>query len=75
MTDYIVTVKLPKHPLHDPNNKKTGKCPIDGSTCTDVTGAHHSALIRNTSATIVEVQAEYESLGIHVTRIEVVDSP
>lgn len=69
MTDYIVTVKLPKNPLHDPNNKVTGKCPIDGSTCTDVTGAHHSVLVRNMLSTDL-VRIDFEALGLHVTRIE-----
>lgn len=72
MTDYIVTIKLPKHPLHDPNNKKSGKCLISAH-CTDVTGAHHSTLLRNSSASIEQVRQKYEELGVHVTRIEQVD--
>jgi len=74
MTDYIVTVKLPKHPLHNPKDKKFGACPIHGSSCTDVTGAHHSMLVRNSSSSIEQVQAEFEGRGIHVTRIETVEN-
>lgn len=74
MTDYIVTVKMPKHPLHDPTNKISGPCPIDSKGfCTDVTGAHHSTLVRNSSATIEQVRAKFQEKGVHVTRIEAVD--
>jgi hypothetical protein len=72
MTDYIVTIKLPKDPLHDPSNKKSGKCLVS-THCTDVTGAHHSTLLRDSSASVDQVLAKYEELGVHVTRIETVD--
>jgi len=72
MTDYIVTLKMTKHPLHNPISKKSGKCPISPH-CTDVTGAHHSMLLRDSSASVEQVRAKYEELGLHVTRIEVAD--
>lgn len=70
---HIVTVKLPKNPDHDPTNKVKGECPIDGSYCTDVTGAHHSVLFTGGLSTEwVRVHFE-KTLGFHVTRIETVD--
>lgn len=42
---YLVTVKLPKNPAHNPNSKVTGKCPVNGNYCSDTTGEHHTVLI------------------------------
>jgi hypothetical protein len=61
---YIVTVKFPRDPAHDPKNKKTGKCPVS-EHCTDVTGQHHS-FIAATEADLELVKMAYE----HITRIE-----
>lgn len=68
---FIVTVKLPKNPDHNPHNKVTGPCPLDASrrkTCTDVTGEHHSELVYLSS--IEEAMRLYKENGFHVTRIE-----
>ena len=64
---YIVTIKLPRNPNHDPHNKVTGTCPasLDGETCTDVTGEHHSLLVRDQEAMDVWLNS-----GVHVTRVE-----
>lgn len=68
MKTFLVTVKLPPHHAghHDPTNKVTGPCPINGTPCTDVTGQHHTALIRAASAEIAA--ADFDTY--HVTRIE-----
>jgi len=65
---YIVTLKLPKKPDHDPRNKKTGPCQF-ARVCTDVTGEHHSLLI-SSPATIEEIKEAYKKRGVHVTRVE-----
>lgn len=68
MNEYIVTIKLPKNPLHDPRNKQQGICPV-GGVCTDVTGEHHSYL--TTGQSLEEVrQSAYDAGWMHVTRIE-----
>jgi hypothetical protein len=65
MASYIVTVKLPKNPEHDPRNKKTGECDFSAE-CTDVTGEHHSFIAYGVSAT----QVIGHLGGYHITRIE-----
>jgi len=67
MNKYIVTIKLPENPAHDPNNKITGGCPLS-EECTDVTGQHHSALADGHN--LEDVRMRYEQGGYHVTRIE-----
>jgi hypothetical protein len=62
---WVVTVKLDKNPEHDPQNKKTGKCPFSAH-CTDVTGQHHSYL--TSGYTEEEVRALWQQY--HITRIE-----
>lgn len=62
---FIVTVKLPKNPEHNPHNKITGTCPVTRGLCTDVTGEHHS-VIAETQAQIEQLRSEFE----HITRIE-----
>ena len=72
---FLVTLKLPKHPLHDPANKVTGPCPLqpwsaddtDTKLCTDVTGQHHTILVERDS--LEELRSAYERT-YHVTRIE-----
>lgn len=61
----IVTVKLPKNPNHNPHAKVTGPCPVNGATCTDVTGEHHTVLITN-DASLAALRAKFK----HITRIE-----
>ena len=67
----IVTVKLPRNPQHNPQNKKSGKCPITGWTCTDVTGSHHSYIESGQNRAEIWWKAK-EKFG-HVTRIEVIE--
>lgn len=60
---WLVTVKLPKNPAHDPRAKRTGQCPFSNE-CTDVTGEHHSFL------TGAEGLEELRAGGTHITRTE-----
>lgn len=60
---FLVTVKLPKDPNHDPDNKVIGKC-INGR-CTDSTGEYHTLLFMTP-----EGVADVENTGVHVTRVE-----
>ena len=60
---YIVTIKLPKNPAHDPRNKRVGPCPVS-THCTDVTGEHHSLLV-----SVDELPAIRQRFS-HITRIE-----
>lgn len=62
---YVITVKVPKNPQHDPHNKQLGECPYS-TQCTDVTGVHHSFL-----GTIVDISRLHEE-GVHITRTELV---
>lgn len=66
MNHYLVTIKLPKNPAHDPRNKVTGPCPLSEKVCTDVTGAHHTIMVRMPS--IEDVRSEFSDS--HITRIE-----
>lgn len=68
MSDFIVTVRLPKNPEHDPTNKVSGVCPFSAH-CTDVTGEHHSFLGTHNSAAELKRQLT-DDYGYHVTRIE-----
>lgn len=67
---YLVTVKLPKDRNHDSKKKVTGKCPVTGLPCTDVTGQHHTIL--HISSHSVEEVAEVWSKTHYVTRVEMV---
>jgi hypothetical protein len=60
---YLVTVKLPKNPAHNPRAKQTGQCPFSDE-CTDVTGEHHSFL------TNAEGVAQLRENGPYLTRAE-----
>jgi hypothetical protein len=64
---YLVTVKLPRNPNHDPRNKKTGPCPVFGGTCTDVTGEHHTGAL--VADTLEDAQKILDG-NLHITRIE-----
>lgn len=71
MITFLVTVKLPKNPEHNPRNKKTGPCPVNGKPCTDVTGEHHTFLAELDDVTAEDVREIYQSM-YHVTRVETV---
>lgn len=60
---WLVTVKLPKNPEHDPRAKRTGPCPFSHE-CTDVTGEHHTLM---TGADGLEA---LRADGMHITRTE-----
>lgn len=64
---YIVTIKQPSNPLHDPLNKVAGVCPASTS-CTDATGEHHSVAVQASS--MAYALAHFARKNIHVTRIE-----
>lgn len=71
MALFIVTVKIPKNPEHNPREKKTGPCPVNGKPCTDVTGEHHTLLFlsERPETTAEDVRAYYQA-DYHVTRVE-----
>lgn len=67
---YLVTVKLPKNPDHDPRNKVTGPCPVTGNLCTDVTGEHHTFTVQSRGGIDLVTTFARMRYG-HVTRVEV----
>jgi len=67
MKFWLVTIKLPKNPNHDPHNKVTGECPFSWD-CTDSTGEHHTGI----AATWEEIEDLRETYK-HITRIEEVE--
>lgn len=68
MNMYIVTIKLPRNPDHDPKNKITGLCPFSNA-CSDSTGAHHSFL--SSALTEEDARQDADDRGFkHVTRVE-----
>lgn len=71
MNLFLVTVKLPKNPNHNPRSKQTGPCPVNGQPCDDVTGEHHTALFNCavSSWSVQAVRAHWEQRW-HVTRVE-----
>lgn len=67
---FLVTIKAPKNPKHNPRAKQTGTCPVNGGMiCTDRTGEHHTVLVR-TGEPFERVEAWVRATFIHVTRIE-----
>lgn len=60
---YLVTIKLPRNPDHDPRNKKTGPCPAS-TECTDSTGEHHTVLLETDRLELALARFS------HVTRVE-----
>lgn len=64
---YLVTVKLPKNPAHDPRNKKAGPCPVSGRYCSDTTGEHHTLLWDGSREEVDVAFGKY-----HITRVELV---
>lgn len=71
MALFLVTVRLPKNPEHNPRDKKTGPCPVDGKPCTDVTGEHHTFLTDLDDIGAEGVREIYQGI-YHVTRVETV---
>ncbi len=69
MATFVITVKLPKNPEHNPREKKTGPCPVTGLPCTDVTGEHHSMVRDHPGLTAEQVRDLYAT-EFHVTRVE-----
>lgn len=65
---YLITVRLPKNPDHDPRNKVVGECPLSSGECTDVTGEHHTMLL-GSGETASEIH-ERLTKQFHVTRVE-----
>jgi hypothetical protein len=65
MSQFLVTVKLPRNPEHYPRNKVVGKCPVSGQRCTDTTGEHHTLLWVGTESEAMTAFEKY-----HITRIE-----
>ncbi len=70
---YLVTVKLPKNPEHNPRRKIFGACPVNGEPCSDVTGEHHTILVRSAKGGDYVTKAAQAKYG-HVTRVESVPS-
>jgi hypothetical protein len=70
---YLVTVKLPRDPAHNPAKKVAGTCPVSGLSCTDVTGQHHTLAVgaANPEAAANAV-GEYFP---HITRVEACGLP
>jgi len=69
MQSFIVTIKTPKNPFHNPHNKQTNYCPATGhGECTDATGEHHSLAVNALS--IEDAKKYFTDKGMHVTRIE-----
>lgn len=71
MAVFLVTVRLPKNPEHNPRDKKTGACPVNGKLCTDVTGEHHTFLTELDEGSAEDVREIYQGI-YHVTRVETV---
>lgn len=70
---YLVTVTVPGTPSHNPHNKITGPCPVNGEPCSDVTGKHHTILVRSVKG-VDGVRDECAEKYGHVTRVESVPS-
>jgi len=75
----VVTVRLARNAAHDPQHKKTGRCPlfrlpftpfeVQGTyTCTDVTGEHHSYI--EYGRDLDDIRQKAEAKFKHITRIE-----
>lgn len=71
---YLVTVKLRKNPEHNPRQKVTGPCPVNGQPCDDVTGEHHTFLVTTTENSVEAVRKTAMERYGHVTRVESVPS-
>lgn len=70
---YLVTVKMPKNPDHNPRDKKTGPCPVNEKPCSDVTGEHHTFLASlDDDLSVEDVRDIYRQCDYWVTRVETV---
>jgi hypothetical protein len=67
---YIVTVKLPRNPAHNPRAKVSGECPEGGAVCTDTTGEHHSVVVLATSLENAVALLHETRPHLHITRVE-----
>ena len=68
-------MRFEKNPDHDPKNKKIGECVLS-SYCTDVTGSHHSYVVKGYDIEHIRHQINKQFspnwVGFkHITRIEV----
>lgn len=66
---FLVTIKLPRNPKHNPQNKIVGRCPFSDE-CTDSTGEHHTGIVSASEQAVVEMMYGPEGMGHHITRIE-----
>lgn len=70
---FLITVKVEKNPDHNPRDKKTGPCPVNGKPCTDVTGEHHTFMDSlDDDLSPEDVREIYQGIYSHITRVEVV---
>lgn len=70
---YLITVKVEKNPDHNPRDKKTGPCPVNGKPCTDVTGEHHTFMVSlDDDLSAEDVREIYQGCDYRVTRVETV---
>lgn len=70
----IVTVKLPRNPVHNPKRKREGICPIirkKKRVCTDITGSHHSFIEHGKD--LEDIRRKVLAACHHITRIEVIE--
>jgi hypothetical protein len=63
---YIVTVRIKRNITHNSIHKKTGRCPLTGKACTDITGEHHSMVVE--AKNIGHLRKKLKDF--HITRIE-----
>ena len=73
---YVVTLRFEKNPKHNPKLKKRGVCPVSND-CTDITGSHHSYIVRGYGIDHIRHQVNKQFspnwVGFkHITRIEAV---
>lgn len=71
MRIFLVTIKLPKNPAHDPRNKVADQCPAVGTRvlmCTDSTGEHHTVPVEARDAVQAICNPAFEDK--HITRVE-----
>lgn len=69
MDQFLVTVKIPRNPAHDPFNKIAGTCPVSGAHCTDITGQHHTLLVSAQNIDQLQRTIVFPD-GASLTRIE-----
>ena len=70
---YLVTVTVPGTEGHNPKRKVFGPCPVSGEPCSDITGKHHTILVRSSDGLDLVTKKAREKYG-HVTRVESVPS-